>query len=92
MEYVKSILSKEFKTYFRALEKSLDSFKRGNISPQLHTTHKRNLYPKLRELLIVCRLIMSIQDFETYIMPYQKVCKFEKELKNFKYIEYVNEK
>ena len=49
MKYVKEELSKLFKENYRALKKSRDLYQRDEIRPEEHLTHKRNLYPKLRD-------------------------------------------
>lgn len=80
MEYVKTELSKLFKENFKALSKSIESYKRDEIAPDVHLEHKRNLYPKLRQLIYVSRLIMSMNEIELYLMPYKDMCQLEKEL------------
>jgi len=80
MEYVKNELSKLFKENYRALQKSTEGLKRETVTPELHLTHKKNLYPILRGLIYVSRLIMSMNEIELYLMPYNEMCILEKEL------------
>jgi hypothetical protein len=80
MEYVKTELSKLFKENYRALTKSNEGLKRKTITPENNLIHKKNLYPRLRGLIYVSRLIMNMSEIELYIMPYKEMCILEKEL------------
>lgn len=43
------LLEKELKLYKRSLEKSNDSFKKGDITKELNNKHWRNLIPLISE-------------------------------------------
>ena len=44
------ILKAKLNEHTKALRKSRNSFKRGDISPYVHEVHKKNLEPKIKHL------------------------------------------
>ena len=43
----KELLKEELNKYQKALQKSFESFKKGEITKELHETHKANLEPQI---------------------------------------------
>ncbi len=63
MEYIKGIISKEFKELHRAFKKS-----EIQVNPEMHEIHKSNIFPKLRGIVRVSRMIMNADELEHYLM------------------------
>lgn len=80
MEYVKELLSKPFKEHLSSLKKLEDAEKLKRLSITQVIEHKRNIYPKLRQLIYVSRLIMTMNEIETYLMPYREMVELEREI------------
>jgi len=78
MDYVKSLLSKEFKDLYTRLDYAEENVKLERISETQLQELKLEIYPMLNQLIKVCRLIMSMTDIQDYLMPYSDFCDLEK--------------
>ena len=83
MEYVKNLLSDDIKGRLRDIEKSNLIAEENEKFRETNAIHRKNIYPKIKQLIFVCRLIMSMVEIEAYLMPYKEFCELEIFLKKY---------
>lgn len=53
------LLQEKLAEYEKALHKSFESFKKGDLSEEQHNTHKKNLQPKIFEYQQAINLLIA---------------------------------